>query len=180
MSDASMVRARSGDSLGGASPRESMVRASSATVASGASRIPFRRASRFRRLAWRCRSSTMLEQVLAMAMRKREDEAFPNGGGGCWCVESWVAVPAGSTDDAVRECGVMTDDPGANDLLRSSSAEPSRSASGSSQPRRRTALHQLGVFLRRRHCGTAHTCSRLLALPKCSGGSCAVRVGPLA
>jgi hypothetical protein len=53
------------------SPLESMVRDSSATVVSGASRIPFRRSSQFRRFPWRCRSLTILEQ--AMAMRKRED-----------------------------------------------------------------------------------------------------------
>jgi hypothetical protein len=72
MTDPALVRAV-------ASPLESMVRDSSATVVSGASRIPFVRSSRIRRLPRRCRSSTMVEQ--AMAVRKREDEVFPNAAG---------------------------------------------------------------------------------------------------
>jgi transposase len=51
----------------------------------------------------------MVEQ--SMAMRKREDEVFPNAAavdvGGS---SHWVAVPPHSTDDAVHEYGVMTDD----------------------------------------------------------------------
>jgi hypothetical protein len=75
------------------SPLESMVRDSSATVVSGASRIPFRRSSQFRRFPWRCcRSLTILEQ--AMAMRKREDEVFPNAAGiDVGGSSHWVAVP---------------------------------------------------------------------------------------
>ncbi|MGH8703458.1 MAG: IS110 family transposase [Burkholderiales bacterium] len=46
-----------------------------------------------------------------MAMRKREDEVFPNAAavdvGGS---SHWVAVPPRSTDDAVHEYGAMTDD----------------------------------------------------------------------
>jgi hypothetical protein len=79
MTDTSLVRARGVDGATVASPLLSMVRRSSATVVSGASRIPFERSSRDRRLAWRCRSSTMVGQ--GMAMRKREDEVFPNAAG---------------------------------------------------------------------------------------------------
>ena len=63
-----------------ASPRESMVRESSATVVSAAMRIPFMRLSRNRRLPWRCRSPTIVEQI--MAMRKRDSEVvFANAAG---------------------------------------------------------------------------------------------------
>jgi len=76
----------------GASPFLSMVRDSSATVVSGASRIPFERSSRIRRFPWRYRSSTMVEEV--MAVRKREDEVFPNAAGiDIGASSHWVAVP---------------------------------------------------------------------------------------
>jgi transposase len=106
MTDPALVRAV-------ASPLESMVRDSSATVVSGASRIPFVRSSRIRRLPWRCRSSTMVEQ--AMAVRKREDEVFPNAAGiDIGASSHWVAVPPhlaqAAGDEPVREAGAMTDD----------------------------------------------------------------------
>jgi transposase len=113
MTDTSLVRARGVDGRHGASPLLSMVRRSSATVVSAAMRIPFERSSRFRRLAWRCRSSTMVEQP--MAIRKREDEVFPNAAGvDIGASSHWVAVPPGLADaagcEAVREIGTMTDD----------------------------------------------------------------------
>ena len=102
MTEQSMVRAI-------ASPRESMVGDSSATVASGASRIPFKRVSRIGRFPWRCHSSTMVEEV--MAIRKRDDEVFPNAAGiDVGASSHWVAVPPHSTDDPVHEYGAMTDD----------------------------------------------------------------------
>jgi transposase len=106
MTDAALVRAV-------ASPLESMVRDSSATVVSGASRIPFVRSSRIRRLLWRCHSSTMVEQP--MAIRKREDEVFPNAAGiDIGASSHWVAVPRhlaeAAGDEPVREVGAMTDD----------------------------------------------------------------------
>jgi transposase len=106
MTDPALVRAV-------ASPLESMVRDSSATVVSGASRIPFVRSSRIRRLPWRCRSSTMVEQ--AMAVRKREDEVFPNAAAiDIGASNHWVAVPLhlaqAAGDEPVCEAGAMTDD----------------------------------------------------------------------
>jgi len=106
MTDPALVRAV-------ASPLESMVRDSSATVVSGASRIPFVRSSRIRRLPWRCRSSTMVEQ--SMAVRKREDEVFPNAAAiDIGASSHWVAVPLhlaqAAGDEPVREAGAMTDD----------------------------------------------------------------------
>jgi transposase len=97
----------------GVSPLLSMVRDSSATVVSGASRIPFERSSRIRRFPWRCRSSTMVEEV--MAMRKRDDEVFPNAAGiDIGASSHWVAVPRHLAEQAgcepVREVGAMTDD----------------------------------------------------------------------
>lgn len=56
MTDTSLVRAHGDSRRLGASPPESMVRESSVTLVSGASRIPFERSSRFRRFPWRCRS----------------------------------------------------------------------------------------------------------------------------
>jgi integrase len=80
MTEIALVRARSGDSRCGASPPESLVRESSATVVSTVMCIPFMRSSRIRRLPWRCRSLTILEQT--MAMRKRDDDlVFPQRGG---------------------------------------------------------------------------------------------------
>jgi transposase len=113
MTDTSLVRARGVRSAAVASPLLSMVRDSSATVVSGASRIPFERSSRDRRLPWRCRSSTMVEQ--SMAMRKREDEVFPNAAGiDIGASSHWVAVPRhlaeAAGDEPVREVGAMTDD----------------------------------------------------------------------
>jgi transposase len=56
-----------------------------------------------------CRSSTMMEQ--AMAMRKREEQVFPNAAGvDVGASSHWVAVPAHCTDASVREFGAMTDD----------------------------------------------------------------------
>ena len=50
------------------------------TVVSTVMCIPFMRSSRIRRLPWRCRSLTILEQT--MAMRKRDDDlVFPNAAG---------------------------------------------------------------------------------------------------
>jgi len=112
MTDPALVRAV-------ASPLESMVRDSSATVVSGASRIPFVRSSRIRRLPWRCRSSTMVEQ--SMAVRKREDEVFPNAAGiDIGASSHWVAAPRhlaeAAGEEPVREVGAMTDD--LNELAR--------------------------------------------------------------
>ncbi|WP_454753591.1 IS110 family transposase [Cupriavidus necator] len=46
-----------------------------------------------------------------MAMRKREDEVFPNAAGiDVGASSHWVAVPRHATDDPVREFGAMTDD----------------------------------------------------------------------
>ena len=103
MTDRSLVRAK-------ASPLKSMVRDSSATVASAVMRIPFMRSSRIRRFPWRCRSLTMLEQT--MAMRKRDEEVmFPNAAGiDVGASSHWVAVPRHSADELVREFGAMTDD----------------------------------------------------------------------
>jgi transposase len=97
----------------GVSPLLSMVRDSSVTVVSGASRIPFERSSRIRRFPWRCRSSIMVEEV--MAIRKREDEVFPNAAGiDVGASSHWVAVPRHLAEQAgcepVREIGAMTDD----------------------------------------------------------------------
>jgi transposase len=51
----------------------------------------------------------MLEQ--AMAMRKREDEVFPNAAGiDVGASSHWVAAPAHLAEEPVRECGAMTDD----------------------------------------------------------------------
>jgi len=103
MTDPAMVRAV-------ASPLESMVRDSSATVVSAAMRIPFKRSSRIRRLPWHCRSLTILEQT--MAMRKREEEVvFPNAAGiDVGASSHWVAVPRHASEEPVREFGAMTDD----------------------------------------------------------------------
>lgn len=105
--DPSLVRAHCVSRRLGASPTLSMVRESSMTLVSGASRIPFERSSRIRRFPWHCRSSTMVEQ--AMAMRKREDEVFPNAAAvDVGASSHWVAVPPHSTDAPVREVGAMT------------------------------------------------------------------------
>jgi transposase len=46
-----------------------------------------------------------------MAVRKREDEVFPNAAGiDVGASSHWVAVPARSSNEAVREFGAMTDD----------------------------------------------------------------------
>ena len=46
-----------------------------------------------------------------MAIRKREDEVFPNAAGiDVGASSHWVAVPRHATDDSVREFGAMTDD----------------------------------------------------------------------
>jgi hypothetical protein len=69
-----------------------MVLQSSATLVSAVMRIPFVRVSQIRRLPWRCHSSTILERE--MAVRKREDEVFPNAAGiDVGASSHWVAVP---------------------------------------------------------------------------------------
>jgi transposase len=109
MADTSLVRAHGVSRRFGASPFLSMVGDSSVTLVSGESRIPFERSSRFRRFPWRCRSLTMMEQD--MAMRKREDVVFPNAAAiDVGASSHWVAVPPYSSDQPVREFGVMTDD----------------------------------------------------------------------
>ena len=46
-----------------------------------------------------------------MAVRKREDEVFPNAAGiDVGASSQWVAVPRHVSDDSVREFGAMTDD----------------------------------------------------------------------
>ena len=46
-----------------------------------------------------------------MAVRKREDEVFPNAAGiDVGASSHWVAVPAHVTQKSVREFGAMTDD----------------------------------------------------------------------
>lgn len=103
--------ARLGPTRRRVSPLESVVRDSSATVVSGASRIPFTRSSQSRRIPWCCRSLTSVEP--AMAMRKREDshEVFPNAAGiDVGASSHWVAVPMAAADEPVREFGTMTDD----------------------------------------------------------------------
>ncbi len=72
-------------------------------------RIPFVRVSQIRRFPWRCHSLTILEDE--MAMRKREDEVFPNAAGiDVGGSSHWVAVPARSSAESVREFSAMTDD----------------------------------------------------------------------
>ncbi len=109
MTDKSLVRAHGVRRRFGASPSLSMVRESSVTVVSGVSRIPFERSSRIRRFPWHCRSSTMVGYD--MAMRKREDEVFPNAAAvDVGASSHWAAVPPHTTDAPVREVGAMTDD----------------------------------------------------------------------
>jgi len=109
MTDTSWVRVRGVSPRRSASPSLSLVRESSVRLVSGVSRIPFERSSRFRRFPWRRRSSTMMEQ--AMAMRKREEPVFPNAAAvDVGASSHWVAVPPHSTDVPVREFGAMTDD----------------------------------------------------------------------
>jgi len=93
-----------------ASPLISVVRDSSATLASAAMCIPFKRSSRIRRFPWRRRSSIILEQT--MAMRKRdEEEVFPHAAGiDVGASSHWVAVPKHLAEESVREFGAMTDD----------------------------------------------------------------------
>ena len=79
-----------------------MVRESSATLVSAAMRIPFVRVSQIRRFPWCCHSLTILE--LDMAARKREDEVYPNAAGiDVGGSSHWVAVPARSSDEPVRD-----------------------------------------------------------------------------
>jgi transposase len=109
MTDTSLVRALGVSTRLVASPSESMVRDSSVTLVSGASRIPFQRSSRFRRFPRRRRSSTMMEKT--MAMRKRDDEVFPHAAGiDVGASSHWVAVPPHASDVPVREFGAMTAD----------------------------------------------------------------------
>jgi transposase len=93
-----------------ASPLISVVRDSSATLASAAMCIPFKRSSRIRRFPWHRRSSIILEQT--MAMRKRdEEEVFPHAAGiDVGASSHWVAVPKHLAEESVREFGAMTDD----------------------------------------------------------------------
>jgi hypothetical protein len=47
----------------------------------------------------------------AMAMRKRDDEVFPNAAGiDVGASSHWVAVPPHLAEASVREFGAMTDD----------------------------------------------------------------------
>ena len=109
MTDTSMVRTRSVRRRCVESPLLSMVRESSVTLVSGASRIPFERSSRIRRFPWRYHSSTIVEQI--MAMRKRNDEVFPNAAGiDIGASSHCVAVPSHLADESTREFGAMTDD----------------------------------------------------------------------
>jgi transposase len=86
-----------------------MVRESSATLVSAAVRIPFERVSQIGRFPWRCHSLTIVGYD--MAVRKKEDEIFPNAAGiDVGASSHWVAVPARSSDESVREFGAMTDD----------------------------------------------------------------------
>ena len=75
-----------------------------------AMRIPLMRLSRFRRLPWRCRLLTILEQT--MGMRKRDEVVvFPNAAGvDVGGSSHWVAVPRQACDEPVREFGAMTHD----------------------------------------------------------------------
>lgn len=51
----------------------------------------------------------MVEEV--MAIRKREDEVFPNAAGiDVGASSHWVAVPLHLAEESVREFGAMTDD----------------------------------------------------------------------
>ncbi len=71
--------------------------------------IPFVRVSQIRRFPWRCHSSTIVEEV--MAVRRQEDAVFPNAAGIDVDASShWVAVLARSNNQPVREFGAMTDD----------------------------------------------------------------------
>lgn len=137
MTDTSFVRARGVVGRCGASPLLSMVRRPSATVVSGAIRIPLsaprrrkrrrpprglsspaepdllNRSSRNRHLAWRCRSPTIVGQ--SMAMRTREDEVFPNAAGiDIGASSHWVVVLrhlAGAAGcEPVRAAAAMTAD----------------------------------------------------------------------
>ena len=46
-----------------------------------------------------------------MAVRVKEQDIFPNAAGiDVGASSHWVAVPAGSSDEPVREFGAMTDD----------------------------------------------------------------------
>lgn len=46
-----------------------------------------------------------------MAVRKREDEVFPNAAGiDVGGSSHWVVAPASSSDEPVRQFGAMTDD----------------------------------------------------------------------
>ena len=78
---------------------DSMVWESSATLVSAAMRIPFVRVSQIRSFPWRCHSLT-----ICMAARKREDEVYTNAAGiDVGGSSHWVAVPARSSDEPVRE-----------------------------------------------------------------------------
>jgi hypothetical protein len=88
-----------------------MVRESSATVVSGASRIPFDEIE--------SNSTTPMalpfinDGGAAMAMRKREDEVFPNAAGSTSGrrATGWRCRGTGqAADEPVREFGAMTDD----------------------------------------------------------------------
>ena len=74
-------------------------------------RIPFVRVSQIRRFPWRCHSPTIVEDDMAVRKRLREDEVFSNAAGiDVGGSSHWVAVPARSSDEPVREFGAMTDD----------------------------------------------------------------------
>jgi hypothetical protein len=60
-------------------------------------------------LPWRCHSTLIVEDI--MAVRTREDEVFPNAAGiDVGASSHWVAVPNRSSTEPVREFGAMTDD----------------------------------------------------------------------
>lgn len=111
ITDTGLLRTRGVCSATFASLLLSMVLDSSATVVSGASRIPFGSSSRNRRLPWRCCSSTMVER--SPCSRKREDEVFPNAARiDIGPSSHWVAVPRhlaeAAGEEPVREVGAMT------------------------------------------------------------------------
>jgi transposase len=104
-----LVRACGVDPRHQASPINSLVRESSVTLVSGASRIPFESSSRNRRFPWRCHSLFRMAQI--MAKRKQTEAVFPHAAGiDVGGSSHFVAVPAQADGQPVREFGAMTDD----------------------------------------------------------------------
>ncbi len=94
MTDIALVRAHGVWGRRVASPVLSMVRESSVTLVSGASRIPFERSSRIRRFPWRCHPLTTVRQAMAMRKREENPEVFPNAAGiDVGGSSHWVTVP---------------------------------------------------------------------------------------